>query len=87
MLENKQKKTKRHKRLSKKITMKLNKVSKVPADWVAAASGTSVSTVFSIRNGNRNKEGKKAQKVEVAEMLLQEGSNKLIEQVKVLVKI
>ena len=67
--------------------MKLNKVSKVPADWVAAASGTSVSTVFSIRNGNRNKEGKKAQKVEVAEMLLQEGSNKLIEQVKVLVKI
>jgi hypothetical protein len=82
MIENKEKKTKSHKKSKKKSTMKAAKVSKIPADWVAEASGTSVSTVFSVRNGNRNKDGEKAQKIVVAEILLEEGTNKLINEVK-----
>jgi hypothetical protein len=53
---------------------------------ISEVTGIPVNTVKAIRNGKRSKETNKGQKVEIAEMLIEEGTNKLIEEVKRVVK-
>lgn len=80
MTENRQNNSKGHKKTSKKII-------EIPAGWVAEAVKCSESTVRSSRNGTRGNTGKVGQSIEIAELLLEEGVNQLIEAVKKVVKI
>lgn len=61
----------------------LNKgVQVVSHGMIAEAVGCSPNTVKAVRNGQRNKDTDLGQRIEVAELLLVEGQNKLIQEVK-----
>ena len=58
------------------------KVRKIPSSWIAEVSKTSPSMVRMVRNEARNTEKGAGLRVELAEMLLEEGVNKLLDEVK-----
>lgn len=76
MAKNKDKKTNGHK----------NTV-EIPAEWVASAAGASTSLVRAVRKGERKADNGAGSRVKVADMLLSEGVNNLLEEVKRVVKI
>lgn len=55
---------------------------KIPHVWIADTVGCSESMVKQVRNGQRNKDTSLGQKIEVAEILLEDGRNKLLAEVK-----
>ena len=59
--------------------------SKVPRWMIAEAAQCTESTVKAIQNGYRSHETEAGQRIKVAQMLLEEGFNKLITEVKKLV--
>lgn len=65
----------------------LKKKVDVPVRWVADVAGSSESLVRMVRNGTRNADEGAGSRVKVAEMLLEEGINSLLDEVKRLVKI
>ena len=77
MAEKIDKSKKRHKKYSKKVSH----------EDVAYTVGASKSTVKAIRNGNRSNETDLGQRVQIAEMLIEDGQNKLLEEVKRIVQI
>lgn len=60
---------------------------KVSHEDIAYTVGASKSTVKAIRIGGRSQETETGQRVMIAEMLIEEGTNKLLEEVKRIVQI
>lgn len=60
---------------------------RVPSTVVAEVVGCGVSTVSMVLNGKRNADTRVGQNIEVANMLLEEGFDKLVNEVKRVVKV
>jgi hypothetical protein len=69
------------------ITNSPKKTVEIPTRWVAEVAQTSESLVRMVRNGKRNADEGAGSRVKVADMLLEEGVNSLLEEVKRVVKI
>lgn len=76
MTENKGKKSNRPKKSA----------AKVPHKTIAYVVSCSPNTVKAIRNNQRNDQTNLGQRIELAEILIEEGQNKLLEKVKELVQ-
>lgn len=59
---------------------------RVPHSWIANAVGCSDSLVKAVRIGKRSNYSDAGQRIEVAEMLIDEGVNKLLAEVKKVVQ-
>lgn len=59
---------------------------KIPRKWIAETVGCSENTVKAVQNGQRSKETDLGQKIEVAEILLEDGINPLLAEVKRIVQ-
>lgn len=55
---------------------------KIPHVWISGTVGCSESMVKAVRNGERSNETTLGQKIEVAEILLEDGVNNLLKEVK-----
>ena len=77
MPQNKAFNSKRHRKNPKKVSN----------ETIAEAVGASESTVKAIRNGRRSAETDLGQRIQIADMLFEEGQNKLLEEVKRIVHI
>lgn len=59
---------------------------RIPHYMIAEVTGISENTIKAVRNGHRSKETTLGQKIEVAEILLEEGLNHLLKEVKRILK-
>jgi len=77
----------KHKEKEKKSKCPKNKFLPVPASTVAEVVGCSTTTVKSIRQGKRSESTELGKKIKLADILLEQGSSALIQEVTKIVRI